>query len=368
MVTTTAKEAMDCSARDRSTSLPELLDRCLLSGIIAVDSRLQITAFSDEARLLLSLSDAGPAPLSFDSLPAPLIKLFTETFQNSEAPKNLQIKLANHCGEPRLIKVSSTLMKSADGAITGVVVTLNDITPARQLEQNLRQMDRLASIGTLSASMAHEVKNALVAVKTFVDLLITNNQDAPLTDIVGREMKRIDSIVSQMLRFGGPARPTLGTVHLHQVLDQSLNLVQHHLEGRKIKLLRSLNALPDTVRGDAYQLEQAFINLFFNALDAMGADGVLHVSTEFVPAESSATNQSPVVQVIVQDNGIGIPADNLSRLFEPFFTTKPNGTGLGLPITRRIIEEHRGSIAVTSEPHQGTKFVLSLPSIAAHQP
>ena len=368
MVTTTAKEAMDCSAGDRSTSLPELLDRCLFAGIIAVDSRLQITAFSDEARLLLSLSDAGPAPLSFDSLPAPLIKLFTETFQNSEAPKNLQIKLANHCGEPRLIKVSSTLMKSAGGAITGVVVTLNDITPARQLEQNLRQMDRLASIGTLSASMAHEVKNALVAVKTFVDLLITNNQDAPLTDIVGREMKRIDSIVSQMLRFGGPARPTLGTVHLHQVLDQSLNLVQHHLEGRKIKLLRSLNATPDTVRGDAYQLEQAFINLFFNALDAMGADGVLHVSTEFVPAESSATNQSPVVQVIVQDNGIGIPADNLSRLFEPFFTTKPNGTGLGLPITRRIIEEHRGSIAVTSEPHQGTKFVLSLPSIAAHQP
>ena len=368
MVTTTAKEAMDCSAGDRSTSLPELLDRCLFAGIIAVDSRLQITAFSDEARLLLSLSDAGPAPLSFDSLPAPLIKLFTETFQNSEAPKNLQIKLANHCGEPRLIKVSSTLMKSAGGAITGVVVTLNDITPARQLEQNLRQMDRLASIGTLSASMAHEVKNALVAVKTFVELLITSNQDAPLTDIVGREMKRIDSIVSQMLRFGGPARPTLGTVHLHQVLDQSLNLVQHHLEGRKIKLLRSLNATPDTVRGDAYQLEQAFINLFFNALDAMGADGVLHVSTEFVPAESSATNQSPGVQVIVQDNGIGIPADNLSRLFEPFFTTKPNGTGLGLPITRRIIEEHRGSIAVTSEPHQGTKFVLSLPSIAAHQP
>ena len=368
MVTSTADEAMDCSAGDRSTSLPELLDRCLFAGIIAVDSRLQITAFSDEARLLLSLSDAGPAPLSFDSLPAPLIKLFTETFQNSEAPKNLQIKLANHCGEPRLIKVSSTLMKSAGGAITGVVVTLNDITPARQLEQNLRQMDRLASIGTLSASMAHEVKNALVAVKTFVELLITSNQDAPLTDIVGREMKRIDSIVSQMLRFGGPARPTLGTVHLHQVLDQSLNLVQHHLEGRKIKLLRSLNATPDTVRGDAYQLEQAFINLFFNALDAMGADGVLHVSTEFVPAESSATNQSPVVQVIVQDNGIGLPADNLSRLCEPFFTTKPNGTGLGLPITRRIIEEHRGSIAVTSEPHQGTKFVLSLPSIAAHQP
>ena len=368
MVTTTAKEAMECSAGNRSTSLPELLDRCLFSGIIAVDSNLQITAFSDEARILLSLSEAGPTPPLFDSLPAPLIKLFTDAFQNSEAPKNLQIKVANPSGGPRLIKISSTLMKAARGASTGVIVTLNDITPARHLEQNLRQMDRLASIGTLSASMAHEVKNALVAIKTFVELLITKNQDAALANIVGREMKRIDSIVSQMLRFGGPARPTLGTVHLHQVLDQSLDLVQHHLEGRKIKLLRSFHASPDTVRGDAYQLEQAFINLFFNALDAMGADGVLHVTTEFVPADSSAANQSPVVRVVVQDNGIGIPADNLSRLFEPFFTTKPNGTGLGLPITRRIVEEHRGSIDVTSEPHQGTRFVLSLPSTAAHQP
>ena len=359
---------MDCSAGNHSASLPELLDRCLFSGIIAVDSHLQITAFSEEARTLLSPSDVSPTPPSFDSLPASLIKLFTDAFQNSEARKNLQIKVANQSGEPRLIKVSSTLMKSPGGAITGVIVTLNDITPARHLEQNLRQMDRLASIGTLSASMAHEVKNALVAVKTFVELLITKNQDAALTDIVGREMKRIDSIVSQMLRFGGPARPTLGIVHLHQVLDQSLNLVQHHLEGRKIKLLRSFHAAPDTVRGDAYQLEQAFINLFFNALDAMGADGVLHVTTEYVPASSSAANQSPYVRIIVQDNGIGIPADNLNRLFEPFFTTKPNGTGLGLPITRRIIEEHRGSIAVTSEPHQGTRFVLSLPSIAAHQP
>ena len=338
MVMSTANEAMEGSAGDRSTSLPELLDRCLFSGIIAVNSSSQITAFSDGVRSLLSLNDGNPEPPSFHSLPAPLIQLFTDAFQNSEAPKNLQIKVANQSGEPRLIKVSSTLMKSPGGAITGVIVTLNDITPARHLEQNLRQMDRLASIGTLSASMAHEVKNALVAVKTFVELLITKNQDAALTDIVGREMKRIDSIVSQMLRFGGPARPTLGIVHLHQVLDQSLNLVQHHLEGRKIKLLRSFHAAPDTVRGDAYQLEQAFINLFFNALDAMGADGVLHVTTEYVPASSSAANQSPFVRIIVQDNGIGIPANNLNRLFEPFFTTKPNGTGLGLPITRRIIE------------------------------
>jgi len=358
---------MEGSTGDRLKSLPELLDRCLHSGIIAVNSSLQITAFSDEARTLLFLENKNPVSASFDSLPAPLIQLFTDALRKGAAPVNLQIKITSPSCEPRLIRVSFTLMQPVGTSITGVIATLNDITPARQMEHNLRQMDRLASIGTLSASMAHEVKNALVAIKTFVELLINKNQDADLADIVKREMKRIDSIVSQMLRFGGPARPTLGTVHLHQVLEQSLNLVQHHLEGRKIKLLRSLQASPDTVRGDAYQLEQAFLNLFFNALEAMGADGVLHVSTELVPADSSSDSPSPMLQVVVQDNGMGIPTDLIGRLFEPFFTTKPNGTGLGLPITRRIIDEHRGSIAVTSKVHQGTRFVLSLPTLAAHK-
>ena len=339
-----------------------------LCGLIVVDAGRCVVAVDPDVELLLGVAARELTGHPLRRLPAAIAGPVARVLEGGAPVREEEIQLT--AGDATPHTVSMSIRSLAPGGTGGslAIVTLLDVTAIRELEANTHRLERLASIGTLSASMAHEVKNALVAVKTFVELLITKNQDAALTDIVGREMKRIDSIVSQMLRFGGPARPTLGTVHLHQVLDQSLNLVQHHLEGRKIKLLRSLNASPDTVRGDSYQLEQAFINLFFNALDAMGADGVLHVSTEFVPAGSSATNPSPVVQVVVQDNGIGIPADNLSRLFEPFFTTKPNGTGLGLPITRRIIEEHRGSIVVTSEPHQGTRFVLSLPSIAAHQP
>ncbi len=261
-----------------------------------------------------------------------------------------------------------TPILDSKGHVQTVAAILQDLTPARQLEQNLRQMDRLASIGTLSASMAHEVKNALVAIKTFVDLLISQNQNAQLAEIVNREMHRINSIVSQMLRFGGPARPKLGTIHIHQVLDQSLNLVQYHLEGRKIKLERSLEATPDTVRGDTYQLEQAFINLLFNALDAMGADGLLRVTTQICPPDRAVGFASQALQITIKDNGIGIPAENLERLFVPFFTTKTNGTGLGLPITRRIIEEHRGTIAVSSQVHHGTQFTITLPLLATHQP
>ena len=120
-------------------------------------------------------------------------------------------------------------------------------------------------------------------------------------------------------------------------------------------------ATEDVVRGDEYQLEQVFLNLFFNALDAMGPAGRLSVSTELLAAEDSELIGAPALRVRVQDSGIGIPPENLGRLFEPFFTTKSNGTGLGLPITRRIILEHRGVITVASEPGQGATFDIVLP-------
>ena len=145
------------------------------------------------------------------------------------------------------------------------------------------------------------------------------------------------------------------------MLEQSLGLMQHHLEGRKISLHREMSARTDAVRGDGYQLEQVFLNLFFNALDAMGPNGRLTISTEIVPTEHSDLLGTPAVRVRVMDSGVGIPPENLSRLFEPFFTTKPNGTGLGLPITQRIIQEHRGLITVDSQPGQGAAFDILLP-------
>jgi signal transduction histidine kinase len=222
-------------------------------------------------------------------------------------------------------------------------------------------------MGTLSASMAHEVKNAFVAVRTFVELLLEKNQEADLAEIVRQEMNRIDSIVGQMLKFSGPARPTFASVHLNFVLNKSLLLIQHLLEEKKIKLTRSFAHEADLVDGDGDQLEQALLNLFLNALDAMGENGRLTVATESLPADTKIEGLPPVkgghyLRVVIQDSGVGISPENMERLFEPFFTTKPEGTGLGLAITRRIIQEHHGVITVKSEPNQGTEFSLILPA------
>jgi PAS domain S-box-containing protein len=368
MVKATPSEAMDGSSEGlESVNYSHALDQCFLSAVLAIDHQQRLTAFTAEAEKLTGLSRTQVLGRDAASLPTPLREIVQKTLKTGETIADRHILLPSPDGGHVTVRIWTTPMCSDSGKTMGAIAVMNNVTPARHLDQNLKRLDRLASIGTLSASMAHEVKNAMVAVKTFVDLLIKKNQGVELAGIVGREMRRIDSIVSQMLRFSGPAKPTFALVHLHAVIEESLSLVQHHLEGRKLALVTSLQASPDTLHGDAYQLEQAFINLFFNALEAMGSHGELNVATEILPAGGPENPHAPLLRATVRDTGIGVAPENLDRLFDPFFTTKPNGTGLGLPITRRIVHEHRGVITVSSQPHQGTTFTLLFP-VATRQP
>jgi signal transduction histidine kinase len=226
--------------------------------------------------------------------------------------------------------------------------------------EKMQRLDRLASLGLLSAGMAHEIKNGMVAIKTFVDLLVKKNPDAELTEVVGRELQRINGIVTQMLRFAAPKSALFTTIKIHEVLNHSLRLLQHPISGKLISLKRDYRAAPDTVRGDDAQLQQAFMNLLLNALEAMGMNGKLTVSTEIVDGE----NGRRALRIQIQDTGVGIASENLGRMFEPFFTTKKDGTGLGLAISHRIALEHHGTIEVQSEMNKGSTFSISLPASA----
>ena len=357
--------AEDAENGQDGLSFAEVLRSCLACAIVAIDGRQMVSAFTPEAERLLRLPASQVLNRSFDVLPSALREIIQETLLAGKPIEGRQIILPDSHDRELPIRIS-TAIQAAASKTSGVIAVLNDLNCVKTLEQNMRQFDRLASIGTLSASMAHEIKNALVAVKTFVDLLLRENPDADLASIVSKEMRRIDSIVSQMLRFAGPAKPAFVPIHLHGILDHSLRLMQRKFEEKKITLHRSFAATPDLVKGDEYQLEQAFINLFFNALEALGPDGSLSVATDIIPPGSPTPPlpkypTQPQLRVIVKDTGVGIPAENLGRLFEPFFTTKPSGTGLGLPIARRIIQEHRGVITVESELAKETTFSIVLP-------
>ena len=224
-------------------------------------------------------------------------------------------------------------------------------------DENMRRLDRLANLGTLSAGVAHEIKNSLTAIKTFIELLIQKGEDKELAGVVAKELSRIDAIVSQMLKFASPRPPAFATVQIHDVLDHSLRLLQHHISGKMISVKHDYRAKPATARADEAQLQQVFMNLLLNALEAMGANGTLIVSTDI--AENGGKKD---VVIKIRDTGIGIPNENLPRLFEPFFTTKKNGTGLGLAISQGIIQDHHGKIEAHSEVYKGSTFTIWLPA------
>ena len=234
-------------------------------------------------------------------------------------------------------------------------------------EENVERLNRLASLGTLAATMAHEIKNALVAGKTFIDLLLEKNQDAELAEVVRRELGRIDNLVSRMLRFARPGEFTFRKVHLHEILEHSLRLVEPLMEAKPVTQTRTFAAPIDVIEGNEHELQQAFVNLLLNAVEAMGPNGKITVTTDLIDSRPAAfgtpqPTTSRSVQVIIEDTGMGIAEENMKRLFEPFFTTKPTGTGLGLAITRRILQQHQGEIIAKSLIGKGTTFTIILPA------
>ena len=220
------------------------------------------------------------------------------------------------------------------------------------VQQNLQRLDRLANLGLFSASIAHEIKNGLVAIHTYCEVLLEKGEDVEMAKVVRRELRRIDELATQMLRLAAPKPGAMAPVNVHALLDLSLRLLEHQMNGRMVTLRRDYRAIPEVVRGDESRLQQAFMNLLLNAVEAMGHGGKLTVITE--TCDSS-------IRIFIRDTGGGIAPENFALIFDTFFTTKKHGTGLGLAITRGVVEEHQGTIDVQSKVGQGSTFCITLP-------
>ncbi|MEO5720609.1 MAG: ATP-binding protein [Chthoniobacterales bacterium] len=351
----------------------ETLLENLTSGVIAVGADGQVTVFNNEAGQITNLDPTEIIDGPVDQLPEPLRNVLQKTLRSPSHQENSELVLAP--GENSVVvRASSSIFHGQEGEMLGALMVLTDITNLKRLEQQIRRSDRLASLGTLSAGMAHEIKNPLVSIKTFAQLLPERYEDPDFretfSNLIGHEIDRIDSLVNQLLRFARPAKPHLKPMHVHEVLEKSLMLVGHRLYQKEIKLSRSWNAEVDTIRADADQLEQVFLNFFLNAMDAMKHGGELVVATEIRSAEewmasvsSNADDVAEILRVTVQDNGEGIKNEHIAHVFDPFFTTKDYGTGLGLSVVHGIIQEHGGQIEVESAPAKGTSFHILLPLV-----
>lgn len=331
-----------------------MLRDCFACGLVIVDSQRRVATITTQAQRILSLQPPPALPAGLEVLPAPVVGIVSEVLASGRR-STVEVELRPPGSEPVSIRLTAEPLRAGKKS-SGVALVLNQVTAVRQFEERLQQLNRLANLGTLAAGMAHEIRNALVAGKTFIDLLLEKNQETELVGVVRRELGRIDTIVSRMLKFAGPPEP-FSAVHVHQLLEHSLLLVEPRLQSKAIALDRSFQASTDVIRGEEYQLQQAFLNLLFNAVDAMGSPGKLTVTSALVAAP-----EPPRLRITIQDTGMGIPPENMERLFEPFFTTKAGGTGLGLAITQRILQQHGGAISVDSQLGQGTTFQVMLPA------
>jgi signal transduction histidine kinase len=353
-----------------SLNISETLETGMAVGLAMANDQRKIVNFSPEAEKILQLRAAMVLNQSMQVLPSPLPQIIEETLLTGKNVSNRQIVVCSESlPEGKSLRVFAALVSVGRSGPSGVILYFNDISGVSMIERNIRRLDRLAGLGSFSSSMAHEIKNALQPVNTFLETLVhrirdsnlmSDPEDVKLMDLVGREMKRINSIVSQMLRFARSRKPSFSATHLHEVLERSISLIQYEIERKELSLRCRFQAENDLVIADAYQLEQAFLNLLFNALEAMGPGGIITLSSILVPPVSEG-NYPLRIRIEVSDSGTGIPPENMDRLFETFFTTKKNGTGLGLTITRRIIEEHKGQIEVKSHLTQGTVISVYIP-------
>lgn len=375
--------------------LKELILENMPGGLITVDLSGRITAFNRSAASIL-----GYHPYEVMGKPLQEILHITlpgqQQLQSAESlPAGETLLTVDQSGREVVLDMYLIPLHNDQSIPIGVLLTFSDVTAMRHLEEEKRRLDRLASLGEMSANVAHEVRNPLASIKTSMQMLKADLQDvSPLAEgaqesvtIALKEVERLDAIVRDLLLFARPRQLHLVSCNLISISEHVLQLMQAQCAASDVKVHRAYYDVP-SFPADIAQIEQILFNLYMNALQAMPDGGVLSVSCRRVAGASVSATPRPREQAVarefgaargvstqqdwlelaVSDTGVGIAPDQLERLFQPFYTTRAHGIGLGLPITRRLIEDHRGHIAVDSQLGYGATFTVRFPLDASDFP
>jgi PAS domain S-box-containing protein len=239
-----------------------------------------------------------------------------------------------------------------------ILVLQRDITDFKELEDRFYESQKLAAVGQLSAGIAHEVRNPLSSIKMSLQILEKRmnpaGNDLKRFKIAQKEVERLEKLVSDILVFARPTDPEVHLADLNMFVEYSLAMAEREVEDKKIRVQMRFDDRIPLVPFDAAMLQQAFLNLYLNAIDAMAEGGTLTIQTQFEAGENRAV-------VEIADSGSGIGEEALPHIFNPFFTTKKYGTGLGLSQVKKIIDQHQGSIEIISRKGEGTRVIVTLP-------
>jgi signal transduction histidine kinase len=303
-----------------------------------------------------------------DSTRSQIINLLLSTYETA-VTKNLELIEA----QAELKRLNQGLEEIVDQRTAILRVEVNErkraeaalqasIDEVKTMSQQLLQAEKLATMGELASSIAHELNNPLATVSLRVESLIAQSTgDDPRLrelEIIGKEIERMSNLVSNLLQFSRRSQPQISTVNVSDEIEKTLELVHYHLRKQNIAVAREFKPEGPLIHADRQQMRQLFLNLFTNAGDAMPEGGTLTISVTNRPEEKE-------ICIEIADTGVGIPPEILPKVLEAFYTTKPEGkgTGLGLAICKRIAQAHNGTLNITSEggPGKGTRVCITLP-------
>ena len=335
-------------------SYTEKVVESMASGLITVDTSGNIVSTNRRASYLLDLSKQVRGQPLEKVIPSQCLDL-TGVLHHEREIIEKEIDCPRR-EEIIPLSVSATPLRDPEGVNMGAVIIFRDLREIRELQEEVRRSERLASLGRLASGVAHEIRNPLSSIKGFAqyfrDKFEKDSQDKSYAEIVIKEVERLNRVITQLLDFARPKELRLQSYLLSQVIEHSLKLLQGNFDKKRVRLKTSF--IEERVELDWDQMTQALLNIFLNAMESMDDTGELHVKTALKPEKRG-------VEISISDTGPGISRENLSRIFDPFFSTKKKGTGLGLAITAKIIEAHKGEISVESEEGKGTTFKIFLP-------
>ena len=348
--------------------LLETIFQSIQEGVLVIDAAGKLTYANKSAEGLLGFSrkSALNRPVTRYIRDIEWDRILDETSLSKLVTREIEVTYPEH----RFVSFYVVHLETDDGKKSGVVIILRDVTKDRMEEASVLESERLNAIKLLAAGVAHEVGNPLNALNIHLQLLDREisalNENLPkdipvsddvdglkeLVDVARNEVSRLDLIITQFLRAIRPSNPEFVLSRIEVLLEETLKLLKHEVVNRNISIEIAMPEPVPKIKVDRNQIKQAFFNLIRNAFQAMPDGGALQIRLE---------TSDHGLSIAFQDTGIGIKQEDFGRIFEPYHTNKPTGTGLGLMIVQRIVQEHGGEMAVASESGKGTTFTITLP-------
>jgi two-component system, NtrC family, sensor histidine kinase HydH len=343
----------------RVEAFRDILISSLPVGLIATDSKGQIILYNRFSQELTGIQEEialGNTTGIFKDT-AEIRSAFEASGKSKGINFQKEVQLVgDDAGKCHTVQLNRMAIIDRDDKFVGTLLMMQDLSQVKKLEEDLRRSERLAVLGKMAAGVAHELRNPLSSIKGLALVLQSKfsgeNQDRETANILVQEVERLNRSISELLDYARPQKLQKDEVDLHVLLHKAVSLLNIDAEAAGVEMVTDFPEILPRIYADEDKLNQVFLNLFLNSIQAMDDGGTLSVVT---------SKTVDTIKITITDTGCGIASENLGRVFDPYFTTKPEGTGLGMAMSAKIVEEHGGTITFESSEGQGTSVVVEIP-------